>query len=228
MIEYIPKHSLGKANYGWLKTHYHFSFANYFNPQRMGHGSLRVINDDVIAPNSGFEMHPHRDMEIISFVVQGAITHQDSKGNIGKTKAGEVQVITAGTGIYHSEHNYENEATHMFQIWIKPNQKGLTPSWAQATYESCNDSPLRLLVSGYEEAPLHIHQDANIYSGKLFSSQRLDVSIQPLAYLVLLRGELTIGNARLRQGDGLRVENKKHLQVVANTESEFLLISMRS
>ena len=129
MIELRPCNELGGAHHGWLDTRHHFSFAEYHDPSRMHWGNLRVWNDDTIAPHSGFPMHPHRDMEIITYVRKGAITHQDSLGNRGRTEAGDVQVMSAGTGITHSEFNEEDEATEIFQIWIIPNESGQPPGW---------------------------------------------------------------------------------------------------
>ncbi len=129
MIEIRPYSTLGAANHGWLNAHHHFSFAEYHDPARMNWGRLRVWNDDVIAPQSGFPTHPHRDMEIITYVRKGAITHEDSLGNRGRTVAGDVQVMSAGTGIAHSEYNLEDESTEIFQIWIYPDRSGLPPTW---------------------------------------------------------------------------------------------------
>jgi redox-sensitive bicupin YhaK (pirin superfamily) len=129
MIELRPKAGLGRFNFGWLDTAHHFSFADYHDPRRMGWGALRVWNDDEIAPNTGFPPHPHRDMEIITYVREGAITHQDSLGNIGRTEAGDVQVMSAGSGIRHAEYNKEAIPTRIFQIWILPDRRGGTPAW---------------------------------------------------------------------------------------------------
>ena len=134
MLTLYRRDSLGHADHGWLDTRHHFSFASYHNPQRMQFGKLRVINDDLIAPGTGFGMHPHRDMEIITFVRRGAITHMDSRGNKGRTEAGDVQVMSAGTGIMHAEHNAERETTAIFQIWILPKEAGITPRWESARY----------------------------------------------------------------------------------------------
>src|SRR6201994_3644937 len=128
MIDHRPFESLGGADHGWLKARHHFSFANYYDPKRMGHGALRVWNDDEIAPNSGFPPHPPPDMEIITYVRDGAITHKDSLGNEGRTEAGDVQVMSAGTGIRHAEYNLEPETTRLFQIWIEPSERGGAPS----------------------------------------------------------------------------------------------------
>ncbi|MGD9263879.1 MAG: pirin family protein, partial [Methyloceanibacter sp.] len=129
MIEVRPFETLGRADHGWLKANHHFSFAHYFDPSRMSHGALRVWNDDEIAPNTGFPPHPHREMEIVTYVRNGAITHEDNLGNSGRTEAGDVQVMSAGRGILHSEYNLEDETTTLFQIWIESDARGGVPSW---------------------------------------------------------------------------------------------------
>src|SRR5205085_2674868 len=147
MIELRPFANLGGADHGWLKAKHHFSFGSHYDPNNMGHGSLRVWNDDEIAPNTGFDAHPHRDMEIITYVRSGAITHRDSLGNEGRTEAGDVQVMHAGTGIVHAEHNRENQPTTLFQIWIQPNRRGVTPGWAARQFPK-NGNGLSVLASG--------------------------------------------------------------------------------
>ena len=148
MITHHKFENLGGANHGWLNAKHHFSFANYYDPQKLCHGELMVINDDKIAANTGFDTHPHQDMEIITYVRKGAITHKDNKGNQGRTTAGNVQVMSAGTGIYHSEFNLENEETNIYQIWIKPKINGVEPNWNMAEFpkQPVTDS-LQLLVS---------------------------------------------------------------------------------
>ncbi len=226
MIKHYQKSQLGKGDYGWLKTHYHFSFAEYYHPERMGLGALRVLNDDVIAPQSGFDMHPHRDMEIISVVHQGAISHHDSYGYQGKTKAHEVQVITAGSGIFHSEHNLEATPTHMYQIWIKPDRQGLTPTWAQASFIENEHEPLQLIVSGDGKAPLHINQKARIYLGHLEREDKLDIALDKYAYLVPMSGRLAINDRFIQAGDGVAITDESKLDVSALDKSQFLLISL--
>ena len=163
MITHFPYANLGHANHGWLDARHHFSFASYQDPQRQQFGVLRVINDDVIKAGAGFDTHSHRNMEIITYVREGAITHRDSNGNVGRTVAGDVQVMSAGTGVFHSEFNLESEDTNIFQIWIEPNQLEVEPRWDSYKFpkEPTADS-LMLLVSGDGDAPLSIHQDAFI------------------------------------------------------------------
>src|SRR6516162_710949 len=166
MIERRPVESLGGANHGWLNAKHHFSFAEYHDPERMGWGSLRVWNDDTIAPNTGFPPHPHADMEIITYVREGAITHQDSLGNKGRTEAGDVQVMSAGTGIRHSEYNFEPQTTKIFQIWIQPSNRGGKPSWGAKPFPKKNRSGRFVtLASGVEQDDadaLSIRADARV------------------------------------------------------------------
>ena len=164
MINIIPYNTLGYADHGWLEARHHFSFAGYYDPERSGFGALRVINDDIIKAGAGFDTHPHRDMEIITYVRKGAISHRDSRGNEGRIIAGDVQVMSAGTGIFHSEYNLESEDVNLYQIWIEPGKQGITPVWNSHKFpnQPVADA-LTLLVSGDGNAPLHIHQDVQIF-----------------------------------------------------------------
>lgn len=164
MIERRQLNSLGGGDYGWLKTQHHFSFADYYDPQRMGWGGLRVWNDDEIAPNSGFPPHPHANMEIVTYVRQGAITHQDSLGNIGRTEAGDVQVMSAGSGIRHAEYNLESETTKIFQIWIEPARGGGQPTWGSRPFPKADRSGRFVtLASGRgEDGALPIRADGRV------------------------------------------------------------------
>ena len=168
MITVYPYENLGHANHGWLDARHHFSFAEYRNPARSRFGTLRVINDDVIKAGAGFDTHPHRDMEIITYVRMGAISHRDSNGNEGRTAAGDVQVMSAGTGVFHSEFNLEDTDTNLYQIWIEPNILGVKPRWDSHEFpKQPVTEALTLLVSGDGTAPLFINQDAYIYAGKI-------------------------------------------------------------
>ncbi|WP_367607858.1 pirin family protein [Legionella sp. W05-934-2] len=229
MITVYPYDSLGYANYGWLKTHHHFSFAEYHNPNRMGFGTLRVINDDTISPGTGFDLHSHRDMEIITYVRQGAITHDDNHGNQGKTKAGNVQVMSAGTGISHAESNEESEKTIVYQIWIKPRRKDLPPKWLTHSFPTMAvKDKLHLLVSGDGAAPLTINQDAYIYAGTLSQGQKIKHPIHHQAYVLASKGSFTLDKHTLNQGDGAEVINQTMITITANEACEILIIDVPS
>lgn len=227
MIKVYPYGSLGMANFGWLDTHYHFSFADYYNPKRMRFGNLRVLNDDTIQPGTGFPMHQHQDMEIITYVTQGAITHRDSQGNEGRTQAGDVQVMTAGTGIFHSEYNLESIESKVLQIWIKPRINNLKPAWKthQFPKHRSGDS-LSLLVSGDGNAPLTINQDAKIFAAILGKSQTISHDLQSNAYLVVANGQLLLNDTELNQGDGAEITETNKITLHANLESKLLLIEI--
>ena len=180
MIELRPYNELGGAHHGWLDTRHHFSFADYYNPQRMNWGHLRVWNDDTIAPHSGFPPHPHRDMEIITYVRSGAITHEDNLGNRGRTEAGDVQVMSAGTGIAHSEMNEEDVATQIFQIWIMPNEQGLPPTWGTKPFPKGERSgSFVTLASGLpgDKAALPIRANARLVAATLKTGQSTEYQI---------------------------------------------------
>ncbi len=227
MITHYPYSSLGHANHGWLDAKHHFSFASYYNPKRMNLGALRVINDDIIQAGKGFDTHPHKDMEIITYVREGAITHRDSNGNEGRTEAGDVQVMSAGTGIFHSEFNVENVDTNLFQIWIEPNQLQVEPRWDSHVFPKDNvDGGLTLLVSGDGQAPLHIHQDAFIYAGKLKAGTIAKQAIQHQAYVLVSEGTLQIEGNTAQKGDGLEVRQLDEISIEAIEDSEVLVIDV--
>lgn len=231
MITVYPFENLGRADYGWLNTRYHFSFAEYWNRNRMGFGQLRVINDDQIKPGGGFDMHRHENMEIITFVRQGAITHKDTKGNTGRTEAGNVQVMSAGTGIYHSEFNLENEETRIFQIWIKPKSEGIEPRWSSANFShQTAGNHLPLLVSGREEdrgqGALYIHQNASISGGRIKQDQHITHPIKDQGYLIVSYGEIEMLGQALKQGDGIEITHEDHVRFKALCDSEVILIDV--
>ena len=232
MITHYPFENLGGANHGWLKTRHHFSFAEYYNPARMGFGNLRVVNDDWVEPGTGFPPHPHRDMEIISFIRTGAITHQDSEGNQGVTKAGEVQVMSAGTGIVHSEYNLTDEPLVFYQIWIKTKQRNLLPRWESKSFRCENSSGLDLLVSGNpkDKEALFINQDAQIYGGKLLKGESIDHLINNQAYILASDGEFEIEDdstsVSMKKGDGAEVTKAKSIKLKALVDSEIIVIDV--
>lgn len=227
MISVYPYQSLGSADYGWLKTRYHFSFSEYHNPDRMGFGTLRVINDDTIQPGTGFPLHPHRNMEIITYVTEGAITHTDSEGNKGRTEAGDVQVMSAGKGIAHSEYNMESGITRLFQIWITPKTTHINPSWTTHQFpKQHTENSLQLLVSGDGKAPLSIHQDAQIYAGNLGPDQTITHHLKGQAYLVVTEGELTVDGVSLHRGDGAEITNTDSIALHSQSAGKLLLIEV--
>lgn len=227
MITLYPYSELGHADYGWLNAHYHFSFSSYRNPARTGFGKLLVINDDIVQPGKGFDTHSHQDMEIITYVRKGAITHRDSKGNEGRTEAGDVQVMSAGTGISHSEYNLEDEATNLYQIWIEPNKKGVAPGWDAAVFpkEPANNA-LTLLVSGDGKAPLTIHQDACIYAGRINEGTSIRHPIHSQAYILASEGTLKVDDVTIQKGDGAEVTGQDYIQITALSDAEILVIDV--
>jgi len=227
MLTHYPYNELGQADHGWLNARHHFSFASYYNPKRMGFGTLRVINDDIIQAGAGFDTHPHENMEIITYVREGAITHKDSKGNVGRTEAGDVQVMSAGTGVFHSEFNKESEDTNIFQIWIQPNQLDVEPQWDSHEFPTnASQDELTLLVSGDGSAPLSIYQNAFIYAGNLKAGTVIKHAIQQQAYLVISDGSLKVGDIELNKGDGLEVTNLAEIKLEALTDTKILLIDV--
>jgi quercetin 2,3-dioxygenase len=231
MIERRPFEALGGARYDWLKTKHHFSFADYFDPQRMGWGSLRVWNDDEIAPGTGFPPHPHADMEIITYVRQGAITHQDSLGNKGRTEAGDVQVMSAGTGIRHSEYNFEPETTKIFQLWIQPSRRGETPSWGAKPFPKQDRSGRFVtLASGREEDhdALPIRADARVLGATLKAGESAEYQLGDgrRAYLVTALGSIEVNGVRLAERDGAAIEKERVLRVTALEDAEIVLVDV--
>jgi redox-sensitive bicupin YhaK (pirin superfamily) len=231
MITVIPYEGLGHANHGWLDARHHFSFARYWNPERVEFGALRVVNDDRIEAGKGFGAHPHDNMEIITYVKKGAVSHKDSLGNIGVTKAGDVQVMSAGTGVFHSEYNAEPEDTTLYQIWIEPNEHNVAPRWKTKEFpkQPAKDA-LSVLVSGMAEHAgkdaLFIHQDAAIYGGTLAKGTTVIQPIKHQAYVLASKGEITINNTKIKQGDGAEVVGEKNLTILAETDSEILIIDV--
>lgn len=226
MIEHIPYENLGQADYGWLQARYHFSFSQYHNPARMGFGTVRVINDDIVKAGSGFDMHPHKNMEIITFVRKGAITHRDSVGNAGRTVAGDVQVMSAGKGVFHSEFNLESEDTSLYQIWIEPNQSGVEPRWDAMTFPKTHATQaLHLLVSGNgADGALTIHQDAKIYGGKLLQGSTLNQTIKHQAYVLVSDGKIRIDGKTLAKGDAAQITQQSSFEITAVQDAEVIVI----
>jgi redox-sensitive bicupin YhaK (pirin superfamily) len=229
MIDLRPFNSLGGANHGWLNAKHHFSFANYYDPARMGWGNLRVWNDDTIAPRSGFPAHPHRDMEIITYVRSGAITHQDNLGNKGRTEAGDVQVMSAGTGITHSEYNLESDPTQIFQIWIEPTRTGEKPSWGAKPFpKGDRTGQFVVLASGFTQdtEALPIRTDARIVGASIKAGETIDYPLgrERRGYLVPATGAVEINGVRVNARDGAGISDTELLRVTALEDSEVVLV----
>ncbi|MCQ2028587.1 pirin family protein [Stutzerimonas zhaodongensis] len=232
MIEIRPRADLGRAQHGWLDSRHHFSFGEYHDPLRMHWGHLRVWNDDSIAPHSGFPTHPHRDMEIITYVRKGAITHEDSLGNRGRTVAGDVQVMSAGTGIAHSEYNREDEATEIFQIWIFPDRSGLPPSWGTRPFPVGERAgSFVTLASGMaqDDDALQIRADARLVAATLSAGQvaEYEIGAGRKVYLVPASGRIEIGEQTASAGDGVAVRDETRLAIKALDDSEVVLVDVR-
>jgi len=229
MISVIKYKVLGGADHGWLKAKHHFSFASYYNPKRMGFGAIRVINDDIIKAKKGFDPHQHNDMEIITYVRSGAITHTDNHNNEGRTEAGDIQVMSAGSGVIHSEYNLEDKETNIYQIWIIPNKIGVKPRWEAKQFpkDPVKDK-LNLLVSGfgknYKEGTLGIYQDAYVYGGKINKDDQIIYNIKHQAYLLCSYGKITLDDQVLEKGDAAEILDIKEFVIKANDDCEVLVI----
>ena len=229
MIERRPFAELGSASHGWLDAKHHFSFANYYDPARMGWGPIRVWNDDTIAAGTGFPPHGHADMEIITYVREGAITHQDSLGNIGRTEAGDVQVMSAGSGVRHSEYNREPGTTKIFQIWIEPKTRGETPSWGAKPFPKRDRSGRFVtLASGFADDAdaLPIRTDARIVGATLKAGETAEYPLGDgrHGYLVPASGSVEINGIRLEARDGAAIADEPVLRVTAINDAEIVLV----
>ncbi len=229
MIERRPFAELGGANHGWLDAKHHFSFARYDDPRRMGWGAIRVWNDDTIAAGTGFPPHPHVDMEIITYVREGAITHQDSLGNAGRTEAGDVQVMSAGTGVRHSEYNREPGTTRIFQIWIEPTSRGGAPSWGAKPFPKGGRSGRFVtLASGFADDAdaLPIRADARVVGATLKAGETAEYPLGAArhGYLVPAKGSVEVNGVRLDARDGAAITEEAVLRVTAIDDAEIVLV----
>ncbi len=219
----------GRGQHGWLDSRHSFSFANYMNPERMGFSVLRVINDDEVAPGTGFATHAHRDMEIISVILQGTIEHKDSMGHVLQLQAGDVQRMSAGTGITHSEYNAsQDEILRFLQIWIIPDQQGIEPGYEQLKLGD-NDAKLQVLVSpDQRDGSMLLHQDAVLSMASLLNDDELPLSLNTgrKYYLHMMAGEASAAEFTLKKGDALTIENESTLHVQAKGDAEFLLFDL--
>ena len=221
----------GLADHGWLKSFHSFSFAEYFDPQHMGWGNLRVINEDRIAPGTGFGTHGHRDMEIISYVLSGNLAHQDSMGNVKGIPPGDVQRMSAGSGVRHSEFNHaQGEQTHFLQIWIEPNVRGIPPSYEQKTVPEAAKRGQLALVAAPEAGPhtVKIHADARLYAGLLDGQERAELALNPQrkAYVFLVRGRLQANGQVLNAGDAALLQAESQLTLDGAQSAEVLVFDL--
>jgi hypothetical protein len=234
MIEVRPFAELGRFDNEWLNARHHFSFGSYHDPARDGLGPLLVWNDDIVAPGRGFDLHGHRDMEIVTYVRRGAITHRDHLGNEGRTEAGDVQVMTAGKGILHAEYNFEAEPTRIFQIWIRPETNGLTPRWEQRRFPSADrGGRLVALASGRagdasDGSALTIHQDAAVLGASLRKGESVThpLGANRRAYLVADRGAIEVNGRVAGARDGVVVTQEESLIITALEDAEVVLADL--
>jgi redox-sensitive bicupin YhaK (pirin superfamily) len=229
MIERRPFNQLAAADHGWLKAKHHFSFGEFADPTRMGWGALRVWNDDEIAPNTGFPPHPHANMEIITYVREGAITHKDSLGNEGRTEAGDVQVMSAGSGIRHAEYNLEQSPARIFQIWIMPTHRGGSPAWGSEPFpKSDRSGRFVTLASGFDEDTdaLPIRADVRVLGATLKAGESVDYALgaQRHGYLVPASGAVEVNGTRIDARDGAAIKDAAVIKITAVEDSELVLV----
>ena len=231
MITLRKSQDRGYADHGWLKSHHSFSFAGYYDPDHMGFGNLRVINEDHIAPGRGFGTHGHKDMEIVTYVVSGNLAHKDSMGNVKGIPPGDVQRMSAGTGVEHSEFNHaEGQTTHLLQIWIEPNVRGIAPGYEQKTFSDAEKrGKLRLVASnGGTEGSVAIHADAKIYAALLDGQETAQLPLNPArkAYVQLVRGAIDVNGQPMAQGDAALVQSESNLELSNGKDAEVLVFDL--
>ena len=230
MIEIRKFDSLGHADHGWLDAHHHFSFASYHDPDRMGWGRIRVWNDDRIAGKSGFPPHPHRDMEIITYVRTGAITHQDSMGNKGRTAAGDVQVMSAGTGVVHAEYNLEDEDTTLFQIWVETDRPSAQPAWGAMPFpKESREGSFQLLASGdSDDGALTINADARVLGATVKSGESIAYEADPARHVYLVAsGKVRVNGEAANPRDGIAITGERDVTIEADEDAELVLVDAR-
>lgn len=232
MLQYIDHKKMGRSFHGWLDSHFHFSFADYYNPDNIQFGSLRVINDDIVQPGTGFDTHPHRDMEILSYVIDGKLSHADSMGNKHTLSRGQVQYMSAGTGVFHSEYNLGDDLLRFLQIWILPDRTGHNPNYGDFAFEFADRHnkwmPIASGVNNKDsKAPIRIHQDINAYAAYLTDGHSLDFKVDKgrQAYLVLMEGEAEINGITLGMRDGMEIV-EEDITVTPKDSAHILVIEM--
>ena len=231
MIRILKSDERGHANHGWLDTHFSFSFADYYDPKHVHFRTLRVMNDDRVAGGGGFPMHPHRDMEIVTYVLEGALKHRDDMGNGSVIKPGDIQYMGAGTGVTHSEFNAsETEPVHLYQIWMFPENQGLKPTYGQKTFsEDEKRGKLRLLVSpDGRDGSVTIRQDNDLYAAVLGKGETVKHVLKPErhAYVQVARGSVTLNGTKLEEGDGAAISNEKTVELTGEKDAEVLLFDL--
>ena len=233
MITIRPSEERGHANHGWLDTYYTFSFSDYYDPKHMGFRDLRVINEDRVSAGKGFGMHPHRDMEILTYIIEGELSHRDSMGRGATIKQNDVQRMSAGTGVMHSEVNQSKQPVHLLQIWLLPEAEGLKPSYEDRTFPAEEKrNQLRLIAShDGREGSTTINQDASVYASLLDSGKTLELGLKPgrHAWVQLVRGELDVNGTKLMKGDGAAISDESKLRLTSasgNGQAEFLLFDL--
>jgi redox-sensitive bicupin YhaK (pirin superfamily) len=230
MIQIRRSNERGHANHGWLDSYHSFSFADYYDPEHMGFRSLRVLNEDVIQPARGFGMHPHHNMEILTYVVSGTLEHRDSLGSGGKLRPGELQRMSAGKGIMHSEVNpSETEAVHLLQIWLLPDRQNIAPSYEQRPLPQAVNGSLCLIASSDgRNGTMRIQQDVDLYAAKLSAGTEAEHALKPgrYAWLQLVKGDADVNGESLSAGDAARIENETSLHITARSDIEFLLFDL--
>jgi quercetin 2,3-dioxygenase len=231
MITLRKSQERGYADHGWLKSYHSFSFAGYYDEANMGWGNLRVINEDRIAPGTGFGTHGHRDMEIISYVLSGNLAHKDSMGNVKGIPPGDVQRMSAGKGVMHSEFNHaQGQETHFLQIWIEPNVTGISPSYEQKTVAAAEKQGVLKLVAAPagEEASISLHADARLYAGLLDGSESATLTLDPKrkAYVHLVRGSVNVNGQTLQGGDAAKIQGETSLTLNAASGAEVLVFDL--
>ncbi len=230
MLRKLESEKMGASDLGWLRSKFHFSFADYYNPDNMGFGVLRVINDDLVNPQTGFDTHPHRDMEIISYVVQGELTHGDNMGNISTLKRGDVQYMSAGTGVFHSEHNLGESVARFLQIWILPDKNGHKPNYGEYRFQwdERKNKWLNIVSSKQGHASIKVNQDVNIFVLELEEGNEMDYSVKAdrQAYLVQIEGKSIVNGITLNERDSMEIV-EEDIKIKAEVLSHFIVVEMR-
>ena len=230
MLRRLPVEKMGESNLGWLRSKFHFSFAEYYNEKNINFGVLRVINDDYIAPGTGFPTHPHRDMEIISYIIEGKLTHKDSMGNESTLERGEVQYMSAGTGITHSEYNKYAEELRLLQIWVLPDRRGHTPNYGEYKfkYEDRMGKWLHFVSSKEGDAPIKVNQDVNFYVTEIEAGKEMEFEVKEgrQAYVVQIEGKSEINSTVMNPRDGMETIGES-LKIISLEKSHILVIEMK-